>query len=150
MKLNLKWNWGTGIVLAYTVFIVLIVTAVGKALNQSVDLVTPDYYAQELDYQNKYDKMANAGTLKEPVTVEQAGTDVVLTFPKDITGPLTGTVLFYRPSNSAEDVSMPISIGQDGKMVVPTAKLKKGNYSVLVDWKAGATKYFNKLILFVQ
>lgn len=150
MKLNLKWNWGTGIVLAYTVFIVLIVAAVSKVLNQSVDLVTPDYYAQELDYQDKYDKMANAGALKEPVKVEQAGANVVLTFPKDVTGPLSGTVLFYCPSNSADDVSIPVNVAPDGKMIVPTTKLKKGNYSVLVDWKAGATTYFNKLVLFVQ
>lgn len=150
MKLKLTWNWGTGIVLAYAIFIVLIVSAVYKALNQNVDLVTPDYYAQELDYQNKYDKMANAGTLTEPVKVEQAGANVVISFPAEVKGPYSGTILFYRPSNSADDVTIPIQAGQDGKMTVSTAKLKKGNYSVLVDWASGTTKYFNKLVLFVQ
>lgn len=150
MKLSLKWNWGTGIVLAYTIFIILIVTAVVKALNQNVDLVTPDYYAQELDYQNKYDKMQNAATLKEPVLINQQGSNVVITFPAEVKAPYTGTVLFYRPSNSAEDVSMPLQADGTGKMVVPVAKLKTGNYSVSIDWSADGKKYFSKANLFVQ
>ena len=147
---NLKWNWGTKIVVAYVLFVALIMTAVVKAFNQKIDLVTPDYYAQELDYQSKYDKMQNAGTLKEPVTAVQTNGNVVITFPKEVKAPYSGKVLFYRPSNSAEDVSLPLKADIDGQMLVPVSKLKKGNYSVLIDWSAGATKYFNKLIIFIQ
>lgn len=150
MKLSIKWNWGTKIVVAYAIFIVLIMSAVIKALNQKVDLVTEDYYAQEIDYQNKYTKMENAGMLTEAVTATQQGGNVVITFPKEVKAPYTGKVLFYRPSNSADDVSIPVNTNTEGQMLVPVAKLKKGNYSVLVDWVGGSTKYFNKLIIFIQ
>jgi hypothetical protein len=58
--------------------------------------------------------------------------------------------LFYRPSNSADDVTLPVTADATGQMTVPTAKLKRGNYSVLVDWAGSGKTYFSKLTLFVQ
>ncbi len=150
MILKLKWNWGSYIVVAYTIFIILIMSAVITALNQKVDLVTEDYYAQEINYQAKYDKMENAGTLKEPITATQQGGNVVITFPKEVKAPYSGKVLFYRPSNSADDVTVAVNTNADGQMIVPIGILKKGNYSVLIDWVGGSTKYFNKLIIFIR
>jgi hypothetical protein len=150
MKLKIKWNWGTKIVVVYAIFIVLILTAVFKALNEKVDLVTPDYYAQEVGYQTKLDKMQNAESLTVPVSATQTGADVVIAFPSEVKGPYTGTVLFYRPSNSADDVTLPVTADATGQMTVPTAKLKRGNYSVLVDWAGSGKTYFSKLTLFVQ
>lgn len=150
MKLKLKWNWGTKIVVVYAIFIVLILTAVSKALNEKVDLVTPDYYAQEVGYQTKLDKMQNAESLTVPVSATQTGTDVVIAFPAEVKGPYTGTVLFYRPSNSADDVTLPVTANAAGQMTVPTAKLKRGNYNILVDWAGSGKTYFSKLTLFVQ
>ncbi len=150
MKLKLKWNWGTKIVVAYAIFIVLILTAVFKALGEKVDLVTPDYYAQEVGYQNKLDKMDNAEGLTQPVSAIQTADGVVVTFPAEVKGPYSGTVLFYRPSNSADDITVPVAANADGKMVVPTTRLKRGNYSLLVDWEAAGKKYFSKLAIFIQ
>ena len=94
--------------------------------------------------------MQNAGTLKEPVTATQQGSNVVITFPKEVQAPYSGKVLFYRPSNSADDVTVTVNTDAEGKMVVPVSKLKKGNYSLLIDWAGGTTQYFNKLIIFIQ
>jgi hypothetical protein len=150
MKLNIKWNWGTKIVVAYAIFIVLILTAVFKALNEKVDLVTTDYYAQEVGYQTKLDKMDNAESLTIPVSAIQTADGVVIKFPAEVKGPYTGTVLFYRPSNSADDVTMPITANAGGEMLAPVTKLKKGNYNVLVDWAAEGKTYFSKISIFIQ
>jgi hypothetical protein len=148
--MKLKWNWGTKIVVAYAIFIVLIMAAVIKAFNTKVDLVTDDYYAQELDYQNKLDKIDNAATLSTPVQVTQQGINVVIAFPKDLKGAPKGTVLFYRASNSAYDVSLPLSTNSDYTMSLPSARLQQGHYSVLIDWADGTAKYFNKLSIYIQ
>lgn len=147
--MKLQWNWGTKIVLAYAIFIVLILTAVYKAMNQKVDLVTPDYYAQELEYQDKQKKMENANALS-PVNVMQESSNVVITFPKEVQGTLSGKVLFYRAANSADDVTLAITADTNKKMVVPVAKLKKGSYTVITDWVAGGNKYYNKTDIFIQ
>ncbi|UPT68697.1 MAG: FixH family protein [Sphingobacteriales bacterium JAD_PAG50586_3] len=148
--MKLKWNWGTKIVVAYAIFIVLILTAVFKAMNEKVDLVTPDYYAQEVGYQTKLDKMENAESLSIPVSAIQTADGVIITFPVEVKGPYTGTVLFYRPSNSADDITMPITTTANGQMVAPITKLKKGNYNLLVDWAAQGKTYFSKLSIFIQ
>ena len=62
----MKFNWGTGIVLAFIGFISFIMYFVvnmntDKKLDH--DLVTEDYYKQELKYQNDIDKEKNAKTL---------------------------------------------------------------------------------------
>lgn len=147
--MKLQWNWGTKIVLAYAIFIVLILTAVFKALNQKVDLVTPDYYAQELAYQDKQKKMENANAIS-PVNIMQQSSNVVITFPKETQGVLTGKVLFYRAANSADDVTLIIKADSNNKMLVPVAKLKKGSYTVITDWVAGGNKYYNKTDIFIQ
>lgn len=150
MALKLKWNWGTKIVVAYSIFIVLILLAVSRAMSEKVELVTPDYYAQEVGYQNKLDKMNNAERLVTPVVATQTGNNVVITFPADVKGPYTGTALFYRPSNAADDVSLKITADTNGQMLVPATNLKKGNYSLLLDWKASGKAYFSKLAIFIQ
>ncbi len=41
-------NWGYRVALLYISFAGLIIFLVTKSVNEKVDLVTPDYYAQEL------------------------------------------------------------------------------------------------------
>ena len=62
----MKFNWGTGIVLAFIAFISFIMYFVismntDKSLDH--DLVNEDYYKQELEFQNDIDKEKNAKTL---------------------------------------------------------------------------------------
>ena len=52
----MKWNWGTGIVigmLSFMSFILYLVITMSTDKNYSHDLVTDDYYAKEMVYQNE-------------------------------------------------------------------------------------------------
>ncbi len=53
----MKLNFGVKIVVFYILFISLILTLVIKCYNNKVDLVTNDYYAKELVFQNKLDAL---------------------------------------------------------------------------------------------
>ena len=50
-------NWGYKILLVYLIFILGILFMVFKSSTQKTDLVTTDYYAKELKYQEKIDEM---------------------------------------------------------------------------------------------
>ena len=54
----MKFNWGTGIVIFITQFVVSMSAMVFKASQQNVDLVTEDYYEKELAFQGLKDKQA--------------------------------------------------------------------------------------------
>ena len=49
-------NWGYKIMIVYLVFVAGIAVMVYNSAMQNIDLVTPDYYAKELKYQEKIDE----------------------------------------------------------------------------------------------
>ena len=63
----MKFNWGYKIVLVYCVFVAGILYLVVQSSRQQMDLVTDDYYAQEIKYQEKIDQSKRASALSEPI-----------------------------------------------------------------------------------
>ena len=55
----MKNNWASGIVLVMILFMSFIVMLVVKTYSHKVDLVSEDYYNQELMFQERLDKMNN-------------------------------------------------------------------------------------------
>jgi hypothetical protein len=58
-------NWGYKILFVYAIFITGILFMVFKSATQKMDLVTPDYYAKELKYQEKIDESNRVNALSE-------------------------------------------------------------------------------------
>ena len=56
----MKFNWGHKILGIYFVFITGIAFMVVMSSRQKIDLVTPDYYAEEIKFQEKIDEKNNA------------------------------------------------------------------------------------------
>ena len=70
----MKINWGTGIVLAFIGFIAFIMYfVISMNINKDYqhDLVTDDYYKEELEYQNDIDKEENANNLEKTYQLEK-------------------------------------------------------------------------------
>lgn len=55
-------NWGWKIAIGYTAFALFILYLVYRTTGVEFELVTPDYYAQELAYQGQIDKRKTALT----------------------------------------------------------------------------------------
>lgn len=58
-----KLNWGWRISILYSGFVVFMLFMVFKTTTVKDDLVTPDYYAKELEYQQHIDKQERANQL---------------------------------------------------------------------------------------
>ena len=69
----MRISWGYIITAGYLVFVTGIVFLVYKASSQKFDLVTKDYYEQELKYQDVSDESANTAKLSAPLVVERSG-----------------------------------------------------------------------------
>jgi len=143
----MKFNWGTGIVLAFIGFISFILYFV---INMSTDkrykhdLVTEDYYKQELEYQNDINKEENAKTLKENLNWKRTTEGLVIEFPKDLDiKNITGKVFLYRPSNKQFDFEMPISLSNHN-LLIPDNSLLDGRWNIKVDWKYKKVLYLYK------
>ncbi|MCG6915274.1 FixH family protein, partial [bacterium BMS3Abin03] len=77
-----KANWGTGIFISYSVFMLLTIITAVYFMNQDVSLVTDDYYQQELKYQDQIDKIERTNALSEKPAIDFDGLGVNISFPK--------------------------------------------------------------------
>ena len=143
----MKINWGTGIVIAFMLFISFIMYFV---INMNVnkkydhDLVTEDYYQEELLHQKEIDKVDNAKELKENVSWKKTDDGILVSFPKDLVFKnITGTVFLYRPSNKKLDSEIPISLS-DHYLLIPKTRLLDGRWNIKVDWKYDGKSYLYK------
>lgn len=140
-------NWGYKILFVYTAFVVGILFMVFKSSSQKFDLVTTDYYAKELKYQDKIDEMNRVSALSAPVKYEMKDNSLVIEFPKDFSGKkLVGEAVLYCPSDESRDIKKDFSI-QDELLILPLSSAKRGLYELHLSWQeAGVTYYFEKKI----
>lgn len=143
-------NWGHKIIIVFILFAAGILTLVTKSMRSKIDLVTQDYYGEELKYQQVIDGRQQALSLSSPVKISQSDETVTLAFPEEMQDiPLTGNILFYRASNSAQDVSIPLQ-DQKGLLIVDKNRLQKGSYRVQLTWQANGKKYFQENAMMVN
>ncbi|MCG1035884.1 FixH family protein [Polaribacter sargassicola] len=143
----MKFNWGTGIVIAiigFISFIMYFVITMSTDKSYSHDLVTDKYYQQELVYQDQIDATENALKLKEKITLTKVKEGLKIKFPSNIeTKEITGKVFLYRPSNKQLDFEMPISISNT-YLLVPEKRLLGGRWNITVSWSYKGKEYLFK------
>jgi len=138
-------SWGTKIAILYSSFVILIVFMVIVSMQQKVELVSDDYYANELVFQNKINEINNANALPEKITYNTFNNHFTLIFPtffKD--KQITGNIQFYRPSDKLKDVNLPIHLNADLEQSVDLKKLSKGMYKMKVEWNCNKIGYFTE------
>lgn len=140
----MKFNWGTGIVIgigAFMVFILQYVVRVQLDSRYDNELVTEDYYQQEIEIDGKYDREKNSKVLENPITIKTIGKDISITFPKEFDyKKITGTIFLYRPSSQKLDFELPISLSSL-HLLIPNAELVDGRWDITVEWYYEGTPY---------
>lgn len=142
-------NWGYKILFVYLAFVVGIMLLVFKSSSQKIDLVTPDYYAKELKYQERIDAVKRADALSSPVSFRIIDQQLVITFPKEFSAAtIKGSVLLYYPADNKKDVEQPFSTG-DGTFSMQLPANNKGAHELQVSWESEGVSYYfeNKLFL---
>jgi len=124
-------NWGKGIAIALTLFIVFIATLVTIITRQKVDLVSDDYYSQEINYQQEIDGI-NAGNNEQELSFLKKNEQLVVEIPEK-TNTRNVTFLFYRANDKSLDKIFQL---ENSKMLlIPLTELAKGNYSVRAEYE---------------
>ena len=141
----MKINWGTGIVIAFICFITFILFFVIKMNTSdkySHDLVTEEYYKQELAYQQQINEQKNAVLLGEELSIDIKNQMISITFPEsEDLDKLTGNVEFYRPSDKSQDFKIPIQLKYGRQFFIPTHTLKEGRWDLTLQWTLNDKSY---------
>jgi len=137
-------SWGVRIAILYGGFVLLIATLVYKSMNQKFDLVSPDYYAEELAFQDVIDAGKNQAGLSAAVNVEQAGGNLLFIFPPEFErSGVKGTIVFYAPVNAGWDRKIAME-SEDRLFPVPLSGFEKTVYRVRISWAAAGRQYFQE------
>lgn len=143
----MKFNWGTGIVIAFGLFMIFILSFVFKVQsNQKYDneLVTKDYYKKEALVQGDIDKQENANALTNKVIIEKTTEGIKINFPTDFDySKINGKVSLYRPSSQKLDFEIPISLSSPN-LLIPKSNLASGLWDISIDWEYDGVKFLNK------
>lgn len=145
--MKIKINWGTGIVIAITLFIVFILSFVYKTIfieKYEHHLVSEDYYKDELHYQEEIDKLNNVKNLSENLSLNNSENGITIQFPKDKDfNKIKGTVNFLRRSNDNLDFEKKINLSSHS-MLIEDSILIKGKWEIRVDWQYEDEEYLLK------
>jgi hypothetical protein len=149
----MKINWGTGIVIAFALFMSFILYFVFKVQSDSKydnELVTEEYYKKEIRVQSDIQNGQNANDLKIKVVITNTEKGIQIAFPKDLDfKKIKGTVSLYRPSNQKLDFDTPISLSSPD-LLIPKNNLVGGLWDITVEWTYEGITYLNKEEIYFQ
>ena len=138
--------WPYAIIATFVLFAAYIGYMVQQAMRTSVDLVSADYYQQEIAYQKRMESVARTAALPAPVVVryEAAAQRLTLRLPPSLARQaVRGTLHFFRPSDQTLDFKVPFApTGDSARQQLSTSKLRPGYWRLRLDFTAGGQQYF--------
>lgn len=148
----MKFNWGTGIFIFYSLFVVMLVFIVWKSTQYDHSLVVEDYYAKDLAYQSRYDQIQNSIRLDEKLKIEylSGSNQVQISFPDSIGNEFSGNILFYRADNKSKDKLLAIQADIENDMMVDVSKYDRGRWKVQIDWAVEGVEYFDESTIYLR
>jgi hypothetical protein len=144
-------NWGNKLVVVFILFAILMATLVYKAVNTKFELVSKDYYKDELRYQDRIDGRNNAALIGK-VAVTQDAEALTIDLPEEMKGvKVEGEAWFYCKTDAERDRKIALAVDTSGKQLILKKQLAKGTtYELKLNWQAGDQKYYTEQIVNVN
>lgn len=144
-------NWGWRIVILYGGFVAFMLFLVYKTTTVKDGLVTKDYYAKELRFQEQIDKQSRANQLKEALSWNVSGTKIELKFPEEVLSQnVKAEILFYNASDDKRDFTLNCTPDSNGICQLSSDKFQGGIYEMKIDWSANGVTYYNEGTINIQ
>ncbi len=148
----MKFNWGTGLVIFFIIFISTLIFVLYKSTQYDNALVIDNYYDEDINYQSHYDKKQNTADLKEKLKIDYdaVANSVLFTFPMDTISPAKGTIWMYNPGQKSQDKTVPFEVDPKMNFTLPLGETPKGRLKLKVDWTQGGKEYYTEEELLIQ
>ncbi len=148
-----KSRWGIGIAVAYSVFFLAMVSMVIASRFQRSDLVTRDYYEQEIRYQEQVDRLARTAAHGHALDIrfDTALNAVIVQFPTTVAGSnVSGKIALFRPANAAYDKTFDISIDAANRQILSCDRLPRGMWRIKIAWRIDSEEYYTEEIVHLE
>ena len=133
----MKLSWGHGVVIALGCFIVFILSMIfffpiGK---DNSELITDNYYEEELHYQDIIDAKNAADQLTAKPDLKLTSEGIIITFPEDINNNNSKFNFYlYRTNDQNLDIKKDFSLNEVNAMEIPKTVLVAGDYMLKLKW----------------
>jgi nitrogen fixation protein FixH len=115
------------------------------ACSQKVDLVSADYYEQELKFQGRIDRVERTQrtTTQAAVAYDLATHSITISLPAgQAEHEVSGRIELYRPSAAGLDRAVQLVPDANGVQRLDAAAMVPGLWKVRVSWTVGNQDYF--------
>jgi hypothetical protein len=143
-------NWGKGIVIVFIAFAAMILTLVFKTMKEKTELVSDNYYADELAFQQQIEQSKAAAQLSRLPEITTTQNLVSISFPNEMKGKsMQGEIVFFRPSDASKDHTYEIAADTAAVQRIQTNELTTGLYEVSINWQTATGHYFSQHQIYI-
>ncbi|WP_080777120.1 FixH family protein [Chryseobacterium phocaeense] len=139
-----NFSWGHGVFIALFAFIAFILSMLFLFPNgqKNSEMVTDNYYEEELKYQDVIDAKKRADDLQEKPVYSQEKSGIKITFPKDYNnGNATVKFVLNRTDDQNLDIKKSVQLDASQSFIIPAQVLKAGNYTLRLMWTRDKADY---------
>jgi hypothetical protein len=134
-------SWGRWIVLSFVLFAVFIGTLVSICVRQDLNLVSGNYYQEELAYQQQIERMENANKLEQQPSMMIVGQELEVKF-NGFNNLEEGQVDLFRPSDTRFDRKFVLRNAPGESQLFDVSMMPKGMYHAKMKWSMNGKEYF--------
>jgi hypothetical protein len=112
------------------------------AVRNKTDLVRPDYYEEEMRFQQQLDRLKRTDQLTTGASIGYDVTNqaITITLPPGHAHP-SGRIYCYRPSDASLDREIVLNVNSEGVQHVDTARWREGLWKVRLQWKVADEEF---------
>ncbi len=147
----MKISWGVSLTIFIVFFLLSTLGVVYYTTTVDVQLVTDNYYEQELVFQKRIDRMKRTEKLAEKLKILSSNQVIEFNFPKifDYRN-ISGEIYLYNPADEKMDEKYKIHLVNGYQLLLPTDNMKKGYWKAEVNWNVGDTLFYTEKRLMVR
>jgi hypothetical protein len=137
--------WPLGIVAAFAVFILGTAALIAIACTHKTDLITPNYYEEEITFQKRLDQIKRTAQLDDHLEIayDACRNKIRISLPAgQAPADVAGRIQLYRPSATGLDREIALQPDAAGSQILDTTSLLPGLWRVRVKWSARNQDYF--------
>jgi hypothetical protein len=136
-------NWGNKILLVFLVFAAGIFYLVYRSMHVNYELVSKEYYKDEIRYQDIIDASQRANALSRKIEIRQSANVIAVQLPDEMKDEkVTGVMWFYCAADETKDRRISMQPDQRGAQEFTKQKFLPGSYVVKFDWTSKNTRYY--------
>jgi len=141
-------NWGWKISVFLSIYMIALISVVIFSMNQDVNLVSDDYYKQEIAYEDQITRLKNTRTLDQKPELQYNKKEqlALISFPLSLQ-PENGTIHLFRPSDFTQDKKIKLNLDNNHNQHIDVSGLIKGLWKIQISWNDKQRSYYQEFSL---